>query len=87
MKQPGEDCAVCGQPDVGNRELAIINLYQRCLEFKALPYSGGVLDQPKYLLDYFDIIDARKRAHEDNKELDANRELVRQQQKEVLLNV
>ena len=71
-------------PEVGNQELEIIRLFQRCKEYKVLPYSGGVLEQPAWILSCFDTIEETQRAYERKKELDSQREAVRQEQKEKL---
>jgi len=71
-------------PDVGNREAVIINLYQRCQEFKALPFSGGVLDQPAWLMDCFSVIEREKSLYEQKKNRDFEREEIRAKQKQEL---
>lgn len=38
----------------------IMNLHARCRANGALPHSGGVLDQPAYLMSLFDVIDATR---------------------------
>jgi len=35
----------------------LINLYSRCQARKSLPCGGGVLDQPAWIMDAFDVID------------------------------
>lgn len=45
-------------PFVDRTARATINLYQRCLERKALPHAGGVLDQLESVMEDFDVIDA-----------------------------
>ena len=37
--------------------LAVLNLHARCRVNKCLPLAGGVLDQPAYLMELFDVID------------------------------
>ena len=45
-------------PEPGQEALAIMNLRARCRTNHSLPTSGGILDQPAYLMDLFDVIDA-----------------------------
>jgi len=49
-------------PDVGTDVLAIMNLHARCRVNKSLPYSGGILEQPAYIMDLFDVIDSVRNA-------------------------
>lgn len=35
----------------------LLNTYLLCKRYNALPYSGGVLDQPSKIMDGFFIID------------------------------
>ena len=47
-------------PDVGPDVLAMMNLHARCRASGSLPHGGGVLDQPAYLMDLFDVIDGTR---------------------------
>ena len=58
-------------PEVGQDVLMIMNLHARCRANGALPHSGGVLDQPAYLMSLFDVIDAtRAQVQDKNAERD-----------------
>lgn len=57
-------CPVFGIPESA---WAVMNLYNRCQARQALPYQGGVLDQPERLMRFFDIIDAEIGKHQDRK--------------------
>ena len=57
-------------PDIGNRELAIIRLYQKCEKYHVLPYSGGMLEQPKWIMSCFDYIEDTLGEIRKEKELD-----------------
>lgn len=35
---------------------ALIGLYTRCRNWQALPFAGGVLDQPAWLMEALDLI-------------------------------
>ena len=51
-------CPICeAMPKPDRWVLWTLKLYQRCQERKALPCSGGVLDQPDELMEAFDVID------------------------------
>ena len=47
-------------PDADPDVLAIMNLHARCRNSGSLPCSGGILDQPAYLMDLFDVVDAAR---------------------------
>jgi hypothetical protein len=47
-------------PEMGKDVAAILRLYKLCRQNRALPYPGGVLDQPAWLMSAFDAIDAAK---------------------------
>lgn len=55
---------MCGMPNVGPDVLAIMSLHARCKNSQALPFSGGVLDQPAYLMNLFDVIDQAHAEHQ-----------------------
>lgn len=44
-------------PDVKKEQVAVLKLWGRCFEKKALPFSGGVLEQPAWLMEAFDVIE------------------------------
>ena len=50
------DCPKCGLPIPSPGVTAIISLYNRCKDMRALPEQGGLLDQPQYILNQFDVI-------------------------------
>lgn len=44
-------------PNPGRWESSTLKLYQRCRERRALPFAGGVMDQPEDIMQAFDVID------------------------------
>jgi hypothetical protein len=40
------------------REVSLINLWQRCNRLHALPCSGGILEQPEWIMREMDTIAA-----------------------------
>jgi hypothetical protein len=47
-------------PEVKEAAAELIGLYERCKAHNALPYPGGVLDQPEWIMQAFDTIDHAK---------------------------
>jgi len=47
-------------PKVENDITVILRLYKLCRQNGALPYLGGVLDQPSWIMSAFDVIDSVK---------------------------
>lgn len=47
-------------PEVKEAAAELISLYERCKASGALPYSGGVLDQPEWIMQAFDAIEGAK---------------------------
>ena len=45
-------------PFVDSKTKSIILLYKRCRDRQALPEAGSLLDQPEWILEAFDVIDA-----------------------------
>lgn len=54
-------------------------MYQRCKDFNQLPYDGGLMAQPEWLLDLFDIIEEERGAIEREMKERAEMEYKRQQ--------
>jgi len=52
--QTKPQCPVHGIPA---HAWAVVTLYNRCQARGALPYPGGILDQPENLMRFFDVID------------------------------
>lgn len=46
-------------PDVGGAERAVIEAYQRCKRWGALPAAGGLMDQPEWIMQLLDSVDER----------------------------
>ena len=51
-------------PDVNNDVRYIMSLYARCQQYNCLPYAGGVLNQPAWIMDLFAVIENRQAAHD-----------------------
>ena len=47
-------------PEIGKDVALVLRLYFRCVNLKSLPYDGGVMDQPAWIMDLFDVIDEQK---------------------------
>jgi hypothetical protein len=62
-KVSGEDCRKCGMPDLKAKTGWLITLRQRCERYRCLPYPGGLLEQPAWLMRLFDVMDARREHH------------------------
>ena len=58
-REVGKDCGKCGMPQVGRDVLAVMRLYQRCRDRRALPVAGGLLAQPEAVMAAFDCIDGQ----------------------------
>ncbi len=50
-------------PDLQGDVSAILSLHRRCRSAKALPFQGGTLEQPEWVLAAFDAIDGAIAAH------------------------
>jgi hypothetical protein len=44
-------------PDVRKDVRYILDLYSRCRANRALPYAGGILEQPAWIMDLFEVVD------------------------------
>lgn len=44
-------------PDVRKDVRYVLDLYSRCRSNNSLPYAGGILNQPAWIMDLFEIID------------------------------
>lgn len=44
-------------PAAGKKEMFILSLFFKCEKYKTLPYPGGVLSQPAWILRIFDCIE------------------------------
>ena len=49
-------------PELGNQEAAIMKLYNRCRASNALPFKGGAWEQPAWVMDLLDTVDAEVQA-------------------------
>jgi hypothetical protein len=49
-------------PAIAKDVALVLRLYFRCERFRALPYAGGVLEQPGWIMDLFDVIEEQKEA-------------------------
>ena len=47
-------------PEVARDVHYILKLYNRCQQYHALPYAGGVLAQPAWIMDLFSVIEHRR---------------------------
>ena len=45
----------------------VLKLYERCKARRALPFPGGITDQPEEIMRLFDVIDAEMNAHQRTK--------------------
>ena len=66
-RKPGKDCPHCGMPDVRKDVSFILDLYARCRSNNALPYAGGILNQPAWIMDLFEVIDNVKASYRKEK--------------------
>lgn len=57
------ECPHCGMPAMRTDVGCILDLYSRCRANNVLPYAGGLLDQPAWLMDLFSVIDDIKAAY------------------------
>lgn len=55
-------------PDVGKDVSSVLDLYAKCRNNGVLPYAGGLLDQPAWLMDLFGVIDDIKERHRRERE-------------------
>jgi len=63
-------------PWVDKNTRAVILLWKRCRDRGALPEPGGLLDQPEYLMEMFDVIDseiAKFRQRQEDEQLSQKR--------------
>jgi len=44
-------------PDVRKDVRYILDLYSRCRANRTLPYAGGILEQPAWIMDLFEVVD------------------------------
>lgn len=44
-------------PEVNGFTSMVINLHNRCQTYKTLPFPGGLMDQPSWIMRLFDAID------------------------------
>jgi hypothetical protein len=51
-------------PEFDRETLYIIKLYSRCLRYSVLPYYGGIMDQPAWIMELFDVITGKKESYE-----------------------
>jgi hypothetical protein len=72
-------------PHVSEAELSIINLYQRCKNFNVLPFAGGILDQPEWILSLFDTIDGVINKVKNKKIEEEQGDLIKEKEKEKLI--
>ena len=56
-------------PEVKGLASEILTLYERCKAHKALPGPGGLLAQPEWIMQVFDVIEATKLKVAKDKEL------------------
>jgi len=49
-------------PKVENDDVAVLRLWGRCKSLKTLPLAGGILDQPEYLMEAFEVIEAARQS-------------------------
>lgn len=71
-------------PEVKSRTSFIINLFNRCKQFRCLPYPGSLLEQPSWIMDLFDSIESAINGWKRNKQEEAERhEVMRQQEQEL----
>jgi len=55
----------------------VMRLYARCQAAKALPWAGGVLEQPGNLMELFEVVDQEKaRFREDEAEKARNQSAI-----------
>ena len=73
-KKPGKPCGHCGMPDVAPDVRCILKLYSRCQKYHCLPYSGGVLEQPAWIMDLFGLIEGLKESHKQEQDADKKAE-------------
>lgn len=50
-------------PDLKPDVSLVLTLYQRCKTHRCLPYPGGLLEQPEWIMDLFDTIEGQKELH------------------------
>ena len=55
-------------PEVKGLAAEIIGLYERCKSLNALPGPGGVLEQPEWIMQAFDVIEDTKNSVRREKE-------------------
>jgi hypothetical protein len=55
-------------PHVAEDVNFILSLYSRCRSNGTLPYSCGILEQPSWLMDLFEVIDNVKAAYKKENE-------------------
>ena len=55
-------------PDLKSDVIYIMSLYSRCRANNILPYAGGILDQPAWILDLFEVVDNVKSRFQKEKE-------------------
>ena len=51
-------------PEVARDVHYILKLYSRCQQYHCLPYAGGILNQPAWIMDLFSVIENRQAAHD-----------------------
>lgn len=72
-------------PEVGAKEVAVLRLWGRCKDTRSLPYSGGVLEQPGWLMEMFDVVEAAlAQAKADREENERNDEMKKRMEAELV---
>jgi len=49
-------------PKIERAEVALLSLWGRCKSLNTLPVMGGVLDQPEWLMQAFEVIEGAREA-------------------------
>lgn len=58
-------------PEVKGLAAEVIGLYERCKAHNALPCEGGILAQPEWIMQAFDVIEETKiRVRRESKDAD-----------------
>lgn len=68
-------------PDLTSDVSEILATFFRCRSNKCLPHEGGLLDQPAWLMDYFDVIDSAEAKYRHRKAEELRRAQTRERLK------